>query len=173
MPRRHSLLQSYVNTPFFSFFFFLIFRRQANSIVPEYGECGIGSYCVAGCNPQWSYDLDSCAPVPICQNQSWTFTGMDDVTVSNEYLGDSDSYGFTYSGYPAVSDDMLFITMPNQTSGTVLASTKYIWYGNVKVTMKSSRGRGVVTAFMYVLKFIKFFWSVFFNFSCKILIFFL
>lgn len=32
--------------------------------------------------------------------------------------------------------------------GTLLASTTYMWYGNVKATFKTSRGQGVVTAFI-------------------------
>jgi beta-glucanase (GH16 family) len=34
------------------------------------------------------------------------------------------------------------------TVGTLLASTHYMWYGNVKATFKTSRGQGVVTAFI-------------------------
>lgn len=32
--------------------------------------------------------------------------------------------------------------------GTLLASAAYVWYGKIAVTMKSSRGTGVVTAFI-------------------------
>ncbi|RDW66099.1 hypothetical protein BP6252_09734 [Coleophoma cylindrospora] len=32
--------------------------------------------------------------------------------------------------------------------GTVLATSTYLWYGNVKATFKTSRGQGVVTAFI-------------------------
>lgn len=32
--------------------------------------------------------------------------------------------------------------------GTLLASTTYMWYGNVQATFKTSRGQGVVTAFI-------------------------
>ena len=33
-------------------------------------------------------------------------------------------------------------------SGTLLASTSYVWYGKVSAQMKSSRGQGVVSAFI-------------------------
>jgi beta-glucanase (GH16 family) len=33
-------------------------------------------------------------------------------------------------------------------AGTVLSSTHYVWYGNIKATMKTSRGAGVITAFI-------------------------
>jgi len=38
--------------------------------------------------------------------------------------------------------------MAPDTVGTLLASTDYMWYGNVQATFKTSRGAGVVTAFI-------------------------
>lgn len=38
--------------------------------------------------------------------------------------------------------------MPEDSVGTLLASTSYVWYGQVSATLKTSRGRGVVTAFI-------------------------
>ena len=38
--------------------------------------------------------------------------------------------------------------MAKGTVGTLLASTSYVWYGKISATMKSSRGQGVVTAFI-------------------------
>lgn len=38
--------------------------------------------------------------------------------------------------------------MPKGSVGTVMSTTTYMWYGNVKARMKSSRGRGVVSAFI-------------------------
>ncbi|KAK9460594.1 concanavalin A-like lectin/glucanase domain-containing protein [Lipomyces oligophaga] len=112
----------------------------------EYGECGTGTYCLGGCDPRFSYDIESCAPQPICQNQTYTFTSMDDIVIETDYLGDADAAGWVYTGYLTTSDDNLLLTMPNQTTGTVLASTRYMWYGKYSITLKSSRGRGVVTA---------------------------
>lgn len=42
----------------------------------------------------------------------------------------------------------LLLTMAPNTAGTVLASSTYLWYGNVKAQFKTSRGQGVVTAFI-------------------------
>jgi len=42
----------------------------------------------------------------------------------------------------------MLLTMAPKTVGTVLASSTYLWYGNVKATFKTSRGQGVVTAFI-------------------------
>ena len=38
--------------------------------------------------------------------------------------------------------------MAKGTVGTLLASTSYVWYGKISATMKSSRGQGVVSAFI-------------------------
>jgi beta-glucanase (GH16 family) len=38
--------------------------------------------------------------------------------------------------------------MPRGSVGTVISSTAYMWYGNVKARLKTSRGRGVVSAFI-------------------------
>lgn len=42
----------------------------------------------------------------------------------------------------------LLLTMAPGTVGTVLATSTYLWYGNVKARFKTSRGQGVVTAFI-------------------------
>lgn len=40
------------------------------------------------------------------------------------------------------------MTMAPDSVGTLLASTTYMWYGNVQAKFKTSRGQGVVTAFI-------------------------
>jgi hypothetical protein len=45
-------------------------------------------------------------------------------------------------------ENSLLLTMAPGTVGTVLATSDYMWYGNVKARFKTSRGRGVVTAFI-------------------------
>lgn len=42
----------------------------------------------------------------------------------------------------------MLLTMAPNTVGTLLASTRYMWYGNVQARFKTSRGAGVVTAFI-------------------------
>ncbi len=51
-------------------------------------------------------------------------------------------------GQAIAYDDTLLLTMGKDTVGTVLATSTYMWYGNVKAKFKTSRGRGVVTAFI-------------------------
>ena len=38
--------------------------------------------------------------------------------------------------------------MNENSTGTLLASTSYVWYGKITANMTSSRGAGVVTAFI-------------------------
>ena len=45
-------------------------------------------------------------------------------------------------------EDTLLLTMAKDTVGTVLATSTYMWYGSVTAKLKTSRGRGVVTAFI-------------------------
>lgn len=42
----------------------------------------------------------------------------------------------------------VLLTMAPDSVGTVLASTTYMWYGNAKAHLKTSRGQGAVTAFI-------------------------
>lgn len=79
-----------------------------------------------------------------------TLDTLDSVVSEAKYLGDSTKYDWVYSDGSQVlqHDDAVLLTMPANSSGTVLASTVYMWYGNVKATMKTSRGDGVVTAFI-------------------------
>ena len=40
------------------------------------------------------------------------------------------------------------MSMPPNSVGTLLASTHYVWYGKITAKLKTSRGAGVVTAFI-------------------------
>lgn len=53
-----------------------------------------------------------------------------------------------YSGDPELEDGNLVLTMPPKSGGSLFANNHYIWYGKVKGKVKSSRGKGVVTAFI-------------------------
>ena len=52
------------------------------------------------------------------------------------------------SGQAEPYENNVLLTMAEGTVGTLLASSTYMWYGNVKATFKTSRGAGVVTAFI-------------------------
>lgn len=65
-----------------------------------------------------------------------------------KYLGDSSDADWVAQGIPLTYGDNVILTMPPNSVGTVLASTVYMWYGNVKARMKTSKDAGVVTAFI-------------------------
>jgi len=113
-----------------------------------YGECGTGAYCLGGCDPKSSFSIDSCAPMPVCQSKSYTWDNLDNSALNTKYLGNATESDWTYSGFPKTKDGNLLMTMPKETVGTLFANNHYIWYGKISGKIKSSRGKGVVTAFI-------------------------
>jgi hypothetical protein len=95
-----------------------------------------------------SFSLDSCVPAPVCQSKKYPMNSLDRVKDVSQYLGDPNSADWVAQGEPLLFDNKLLLTMPPNSVGTVLASTTYMWYGSVKATLKTSRGAGVVTAFI-------------------------
>jgi beta-glucanase (GH16 family) len=73
---------------------------------------------------------------------------LDEVVDIGKYLGDSDKADWVAQGEPVVFKDNVLLTMPKDSVGTLLSSTVYMWYGNVKARFKTSRGAGVITAFI-------------------------
>ncbi|KAL9124369.1 MAG: hypothetical protein Q9217_006294 [Psora testacea] len=101
----------------------------------------------------FSNQLESCVPEPVCQSNKYTMTSLDGITPNTKYLGDSSKSDWVSSGTPlqAPTKDSVILTLSEDgqsSSGTLLASTTYVWYGKVTARMKSSRGRGVVSAFI-------------------------
>jgi hypothetical protein len=84
----------------------------------------------------------------VCNSKDYTFSSLDRVADKTKYLGDASRYDWVVDGKPRIYAGNLLLTMEPKTVGTVFASTAYVWYGNIKVTMKTSRGKGVVTAFI-------------------------
>lgn len=95
-----------------------------------------------------SNSLDSCVPEPVCQDKSYSWTDMTGITSKTVYLGDSSKTDWVMDGEAVAYQDTLLLTMAPGTVGTVLASSEYMWYGDVEATFKTSRGAGVVTAFI-------------------------
>lgn len=73
---------------------------------------------------------------------------LDRVVDISDYLGDSSKADWVSQGEPLVYNNNVLLTMPKNSVGTVLSSTVYMWYGNVKARFKTSRGAGVITAFI-------------------------
>ncbi|OJK03119.1 hypothetical protein ASPACDRAFT_58069 [Aspergillus aculeatus ATCC 16872] len=114
----------------------------------QYGECGTGAYCLGGCDPISSYSLDSCVSEPVCQSRTYTWENLDKSALNTKYLGNSSEADWVYSGYPKIEDGNLLLTMPKNTVGSLFANNHYVWYGKISGKVKSSRGKGVVTAFI-------------------------
>lgn len=113
-----------------------------------YGECGTGSYCLGPCDPKYSFNLTSCAPAPVCKNGDYTFATRNRIAQNTMYLGDANSYDFVANNDILNYNGNLLLTMANGSTGTVLTSTRAIWYGKVSATLKTSRTQGVVSSFI-------------------------
>lgn len=92
--------------------------------------------------------MDSCVPAPTCKDVDFKFDTKDGIVSINDYLGDADKASWVRSGETALYNDYTLLTMPKGSTGTVLSSTSYMWYGNVKARMKTARGRGVISGFI-------------------------
>lgn len=114
----------------------------------QFGECGTGAYCLGGCDIRYSYNLSACMPMPRMDSFNTTFKSTKQVELTTKYMGKADDSDWVYTGYLDTHDDALLLQMPNQSTGTVVSSTKYIWYGKISAKLKTSRGRGVITAFI-------------------------
>ncbi|KAL2158139.1 hypothetical protein VTH06DRAFT_4707 [Thermothelomyces fergusii] len=114
----------------------------------QYGQCGVGAFCLGGCDPRMSYSLDSCVPAPVCQDKVYKMDSLDRYKDISEYLGDPSETDWVGQGEPLLYNGSVLLTMPPKSVGTVLATTTYVWYGKVKARLKTSRGAGVVTAFI-------------------------
>lgn len=118
----------------------------------QYGECGTGLHCLNACIVQDSFNLTSCAPLPICKPQKYHFktANLKDNTIINqkEYFGDATKHSWTTNGEVLQHKGALLLTMSKNSFGTVLSSTRAVWYGNIKATLKTSHGSGVVGAFI-------------------------
>ena len=87
-------------------------------------------------------------PAPVCSSQDYKLTGLDGIAANTDYLGDPSTANWVSSGQPAAYDNSVLLTMAPSTVGTLLTSTKYVWYGKVCATLTTSQGAGVVTAFI-------------------------
>lgn len=114
----------------------------------QYGQCGVGAYCLGGCDPVNSFSLDACVPAPVCQSKTYKFDNLDGIVSNTKYLGDASKADWVSSGQPLSYDGSVLLTMAEGTVGTLLASTTYVWYGKVSAKFSTSAGAGVVTAFI-------------------------
>lgn len=113
----------------------------------QYGQCGVGAFCLGGCDPKFSLTKDHCVAHAVCQSGKYTFSDKN-VVSKYKYLGDASKHDFVVEGGVAFKDDAIYLTMSPNTAGAVLSSTRYVWYGRISATLKTSRGAGVVSSFI-------------------------
>jgi hypothetical protein len=119
-----------------------------------YGDCGVGAFCLGGCDPLMSHSFDSCVPGPTCKSATYSLDSLDDVQTIDKYLGDASKINWQSQGMPAIYTDpangqkSTLLTMAKGTVGTLLASTHYVWYGKICSKLSTAQGKGVVTAFI-------------------------
>lgn len=114
----------------------------------QYGVCGNGTTCLGGCDPRYSYRMDACMPMPIMRDLETQFGDKDILQKQEKYLGNATEYDWLYTGHVDTHDDALLLQMPPKSTASVISSTKYLWYGKISAALKSSRGDGVITAFI-------------------------
>lgn len=98
-----------------------------------------------------SFSLDSCVPAPVCKSKKYKMDSLDRVANMDEYLGDADKHDWVFQGETKIEDGNTLLLMDpdgRSRTGTVFASSTHMWYGTVKAKMKTSRGAGVVSAFI-------------------------
>lgn len=128
-------------------------RLHANSHA-VYGDCGVGAFCLGGCDPLMSNTFDSCVPGPVCKPGTYSLDSLNDVQRIENYLGDASKINWQSQGDPtpytdpATGSKATLLTMAQGSSGTLLASTHYVWYGKICSKVSSAQGKGVVTAFI-------------------------
>jgi len=119
-----------------------------------YGDCGVGAFCLGGCDPLMSHSFDSCVPGPVCKSGTYSLDSLDDVQTIDKYLGDASKINWQSQGMPTIYTDpktkekSTLLTMAQGTVGTLLASTYYVWYGKICAKLSTAQGKGVVTAFI-------------------------
>ncbi|BGP20867.1 putative glycosidase CRH2 [Rhodosporidiobolus nylandii] len=126
----------------------------------EYGFCGTGRNCLAGCDPLSSFQPGACAPVPACQSGEYQINWWNRnhlLPNSSRWNGDAQSYDWVVDslgkpGLGALTADgltgstALTLSLTEQQNGTVITSTRSIYYGNVTAKIKSFAGSGILTA---------------------------
>lgn len=87
-------------------------------------------------------------PQPRMSSFTESFSNISSIIKQTEYLGNASDTDWVYTGYVNSYDDALLLQMPNGSTGSVVSLTKYLWFGKVGATIKSSRDRGVIAAFI-------------------------
>lgn len=90
--------------------------------------------------------------MPVCQNAEYTFPDLSSLVTTDKFDGNSSSHAWTIDqGTPQLSKDNgggVTLVLTETNNGTRISSTKYVHYGTISATVKTSKWAGVVTAFI-------------------------
>ncbi|KAL1661620.1 glycoside hydrolase family 16 protein [Schizophyllum commune] len=119
----------------------------------EYGFCGDGHFCLGGCNPFASNTLDSCKPMPLCQDAEYSFPNNDRIlSNSTQFDGNATEYDWVVDKGSIFNTNQtggeLAMILTEDNGGTRISSTRYMHYGTVTANLKTGKWGGVVTAFI-------------------------
>lgn len=95
-----------------------------------------------------SYSLNACAPEPVCQSSTTTFTDLNSIVSIDDFLGNPEDGTWVGQGDIKQYQSSALLTMPAQSGGSLMSSSTYMWYGNVRARLRTSRDQGVITAFI-------------------------
>jgi hypothetical protein len=108
-----------------------------------------------------STNLTSCAPAPVCQSSTYTFSDTTRIQTLANYNGDASTYGMLIQGLLSIRafplchfhcvdwvltggnyttvNNSLALSLTQTNGGTRLASTKYVHYGSISASSKQLR----------------------------------
>ncbi|KDN53361.1 glycoside hydrolase family 16 protein [Tilletiaria anomala UBC 951] len=116
------------------------------------GYCGKGSgYCLAGCNPYGSFAFNSCAAMPRCKSQHISFKNSATPWVAlDSYNGNPATAPLTLDSgtlHAGAAGARLRVTKNGDAAGgTMLSTTRYMYYGSVTARMRHDAQNGIVNA---------------------------
>ncbi|KAF5361620.1 hypothetical protein D9758_007371 [Tetrapyrgos nigripes] len=119
----------------------------------EFGFCGSDDFCLGGCNPLASHDVNSCRPNPICDSATHAFTDNSRILSNATFFdGNATEYDWVVDKGNIMNTDSsggeLALLLTEENGGTRISSTRYVHYGKITATLKTGRWGGVVTAFI-------------------------
>ncbi|KZV92477.1 hypothetical protein EXIGLDRAFT_614348 [Exidia glandulosa HHB12029] len=115
----------------------------------EFGFCS-ADFCGAGCNPLFSNTVDSCNPIPICEDKTYTFPTLDVIANATTFNGNVSLADWTLDkgDLSLTNENEVAFILTETNGGTRISSTRYVHYGTITATMKTGKWDGVVTAFI-------------------------
>lgn len=115
----------------------------------EFGFCST-DFCGAGCNPLFSNTVESCAPIPICEDKTYTFASLDKVINATLFDGNVSiaDWALEKGELSLTSEQELVLLLTEENGGSRISSTRYVHYGRITATMKVGKWDGIVGAFI-------------------------